>query len=210
MQVCLINDTTCHPVFFLSSLIELNVIKYFFSSSKDKIPQFNQIVDCLQSSSMRSNTNYQNHLSTAVGVLLLFCEDMESVTRMNAEENLNKLIRFSESTNIARIQVDLYHEIKKNGNEKSLRICLNLFSYYLRFVRQRKARSYAQNLLSCIYAISKRKETLLIETLAEFLKGFCKYLSNSMNDNEVVKLIEVRLLIAYIIYNPLNYFHCLL
>lgn len=165
-----------------------------YFSSKEKITHFNQIVDSIQSVSMRSNSNYQNHISTAVGVLLLFCEDMESVTRMSAEENLNKLIRFCEPTNIVRIQVDLYHEIKKNGNEKSLRICLNLFSYYFRFVRQRKARSYAQNLLPCIYAISKRKETLLSETLSEFLKSFCKYLSNSMNDNEVVKLIEVRYL----------------
>lgn len=123
--------------------------------------------------------------------MLLFCEDADSVTRMNAEENLHKLIRFCENGNIVRVQIELYHEIKKNGNERSLRICLNIFSYYCHLIRQRKARTFAQNLLPCIYAISRRKETLLIETLCEFLKVFCEYLEIWMSENEIGKLIEV-------------------
>lgn len=160
-------------------------------SQKEKLTLFGQIADCIVSTHMRANTNYLQHLSTAVTILLMFCEELDSVVRMNAEEQLNRIIRFSEHTHIVRIQFDLYHEIKKNGNERSLRICLNLFAHYMHLLKQRKAKPYAVNLLPCIYAISKRKETLLIETLSEFLKSFCKYLEICLNENEVIKLVEV-------------------
>lgn len=160
-------------------------------SQKEKLALFGQIADCILSVTMRAHVNYLQHLSTAITMLLMFCEEMDSVVRMNAEEQLNRIIRFSEHTHIVRIQFDVYHEIKKNGNERSLRICLNLFAYYMHLLKQRKAKPYAVNLLPCIYSISKRKETLLIETLAEFMKSFCKFLEICLNENEVVKLIEV-------------------
>lgn len=164
----------------------------FHCSSKEKLNYFSQITECIQSVPFRANPNYLNHLSTAISVLLLFCEEIDSVIRMNAEENLYKIIRFCENNNnIIRVQIDLYHEIKKNGNEKSLRICLHLFGYYCHTIKQRKAKSYAQNLLPCVYAISKRKETLVIESLCEFMKIFCLNLQICMSDNEVLKMIEV-------------------
>lgn len=143
------------------------------------------------SPSLRAHANYLQQLSDAVTILLMFCEEMDSVVRMNAEEQLYKIIRFSEHSNIVRIQFDLYHEIKKNGNIRSLRISLQLLSYYMPAIKHSKTKPYATNLLPCIYAISKRRETLLMETLAEFIKSFGKYLQNSLNENEVVKLIEV-------------------
>lgn len=120
---------------------------------------------------------------------------------MSAEENLHRAIRSCEGHGsggggaggfIVRVQFDLYHEIRKNGNEKSLRLSLQLFAHYCHLIKQRKTKPYALNLLPCIYAVSKRKEVLLIETLSEFLKTFCKYLQICLNENEVVKLIEVR------------------
>lgn len=167
---------------------------YFFRfdfSQKEKLAHFVQIADAIQSLAMQSHANYLKNVSTAITILLMFCEEMDSVTRMAAEENLNKIVRYCEKSHIVRVQYDLYHEIKKNGNERSLRISLNLFAYYCRLIKQRKARAYAINILPCIYAISKRRESLLIETLAEFLKSFCKYLQICLNENDVIKLIEV-------------------
>lgn len=176
--------------------------KFFpFSSQKEKLAYFVQIADSIQSLSMQNHSNYLNNISTAITILLMFCEEIDSVTRMNAEENLNKIIRYCEKSYIVRVQYDLYHEIKKNGNDRSLRISLNLFAHYCHLIKQRKAKPYAMNLLSCIYAISKRKECLLIETLAEFLKSYCKYLQICLNEIDIVKLIEVSLnSYSYIIY----------
>lgn len=140
--------------------------------------------------------NWHTHLKLALKilkfqVLLMFCEEIDSTVHLNAEENLNRIIRHCEKTFIVRIQYDLYHEIKKNGNERSLRICLNIFACYCHLIKQRKVKPYATNFLPCIYAISKRKETQLIESLSEFLKTFCRFMENCLSDRDVLKLVEV-------------------
>lgn len=125
-------------------------------------------------------------------IFLLFCEDNDYNVRQSAEENLNKVIRMVESQHqIVLIQIELYHEIKKNGNERSLRICLNLFSHYARNVKHRRRKVYAQNLVPCLLNIGKRKETLVIETLMEFMKSFSKYLLNCLSEYEVMKCIDL-------------------
>lgn len=114
-----------------------------------------------------------------------------SFVRCSAEENLNRIVRFSTPSHIVRIQYDLFHEIKKNGNERSLRIALNLFGHYCHLIKQRKIKPYATNLLPCILSISKRREQQLIETLSEFVVQFCEHLQICLNENEVLKLMEV-------------------
>lgn len=109
----------------------------------------------------------------------------------SAEENLNRIIRFSTPSNVVRIQYDLFQEIKRNGNDRSLRIALNLFGHYAHMIKQRKVKPYALNLLPCIFSISQRKEQQLIETLSTFLVKFCKYFQISLTENEVSNLIEV-------------------
>lgn len=92
---------------------------------------------------------------------------------------------------IVLIQIELYHEIKKNGNERSLRICLNLFSHYAQHIKHRRRKVYAQNLVPCLLAIGKRREPLVIETFMEFMKSFSKYLLNCLSEYEVMKLIDL-------------------
>lgn len=109
----------------------------------------------------------------------------------SAEENLNTIIRFLSTSHIVRIQYDLFHEIKRNGNERSLRIALNIFAHYIHLINQRKVKPYALNLLPCILAISHRREQQLIETLSAFVQKFCKYLQIGLSENEVSNLIEI-------------------
>lgn len=51
-------------------------------SPKEKLAWFTQISDCIQSSGLRGNANYLNFISNAVSILLMFCEDIDSVVRM--------------------------------------------------------------------------------------------------------------------------------
>ncbi|KAI9580839.1 hypothetical protein GQX74_013387 [Glossina fuscipes] len=67
---------------------------------------------------------------------LLFCEYLDSIIRMSAEENLNKIFRVLERTRVNRILMDLYGEIKRNGNQRFLRICLKIFAYYAQNIRE--------------------------------------------------------------------------
>lgn len=79
--------------------------------------KFDQIQ--LSLSALQNHSNYKHFLSSAVQILLLFCEDNDSNCRISAEENLNKIIRNAEkSQQIVMIQIELYHELKKNGNER--------------------------------------------------------------------------------------------
>lgn len=51
-------------------------------SQKEKLALFTQISDCIQSAALRGNANYLNFVSNAVSILLMFCEDIDSVVRM--------------------------------------------------------------------------------------------------------------------------------
>ena len=125
-------------------------------------------------------------------ILLLFCEENEYNVRQRAEENLNRIIRIAEHQHqIVLIQIELYHEIKKNGNERSLRICLNLFAHYSENIKHRRKKVYAQNLVPCLLAIGKRREPMVIETFMEFMKSFSKNLLNCLSEYEVMKLVNL-------------------
>ncbi|KAH8312123.1 hypothetical protein KR044_009489, partial [Drosophila immigrans] len=159
-------------------------------SQKQKIACFQQIAECIMSPALASHINYAAHCGTATNVLLLFCEDFDSVVRMSAEENLNKIFRALEKTRVSRILMDLYGEIKRNGNQRSLRICLNLFSYYAPQIKEKHIKWYAVRLLQCMSIMSQRKETLLQETLCDFVKHFGRYVQQGLNDSETCTLFE--------------------
>lgn len=149
------------------------------------------MAECLTHPHLQSN--YQQFIRPTIGLLALFCEDgVDSSVRMCAYENLIKVVRLCEAgQQIRKVLIDLYHEIKKNGNERSLRICLSLFGYLIRHVTQKRSRVYVQNILPCLHAICGRRETMLIEGFAEFLHPFCEHLSLSITEPEAMKLIDV-------------------
>ncbi|XP_049538102.1 huntingtin [Anopheles darlingi] len=174
----------------------IEILKTTECSSKEKVQQFGQISENIiavrQGVALATSPVYYGHLTGALGLLLLFCEDHDSSVRMAAEENLSRIVRHCETNgNIVRIQRDLYHEIKKNGHERSLRIALSLFAHYCGSIRPRKARTYAQNLLPCIYSISKRREPALQESLCAFTETFCSQLEGYLTDGEVLKMTEL-------------------
>ncbi|XP_037950007.1 uncharacterized protein LOC119681023 [Teleopsis dalmanni] len=159
-------------------------------SQKEKIACFQHIADCITHPALASHHNYATHCSKATNVLLLFCEDLDSVVRMCAEENLNKIFRTLEKTRVSRILMDLYGEIKRNGNQRSLRISLNLFAHYAPQIKEKQIKWYALRLLHCMLNICQRKETQLCETLCEFVKNFGRNLQHGLTDSETCKLFE--------------------
>ncbi|XP_058837591.1 huntingtin [Topomyia yanbarensis] len=179
---------------FSSLQKSIDTLKSTECSQKEKIVHFGHITESLLSiKAGPSSASFQKNLSAALGTLLMFCEETDSGVRMSAEENLNRIVRYCEGNGggLVRVQIDLYHELKRNGNEKSLRICLGLFGHYCGTIKQRKGKSYAQNLLPCIYAISKRREAQVLESLAGFVAIFAEKLESFMTDGEVLKMTEV-------------------
>lgn len=89
---------------------------------------------------------------------------------------------------IGTCQLTLYLIFK---HFRSLRICLRIFGYYAPQIREHSVKWYAQNLLPCMRVISRRKETLLQETLSDFVAKFGKHIQQGLTDSETCKLFEV-------------------
>ena len=86
---------------------------------------------------------------------------------------------------IMKVQVELYHEIKRNGSARSLRAALSRFGLLSHMIRAAKGKAYVSNLIPCIVSIMKRNEESVIETLAQTLPLMFKSLGPFMTDKDV-------------------------
>ena len=75
------------------------------------------------------------------------------------------LIQGLMESNLGRLQVELYKEIKRNGGARSLRAALSRFAEMARLIRPLKCRPYIVNLLPCLQRIAMRTEESVQETL---------------------------------------------
>ncbi|KAB1282049.1 Huntingtin [Camelus dromedarius] len=146
-------------------------------------------------------------------------DDAESDVRMVADECLNKVIKFMSpaalatsfwgpfafanellefgvqeqalmDSNLPRLQLELYKEIKKNGAPRSLRAALWRFAELAHLVRPQKCRPYLVNLLPCLARASKRPEESVQETLAAAVPKIMASFGNFANDSEIKVLLK--------------------
>ncbi|XP_054544203.1 huntingtin isoform X3 [Talpa occidentalis] len=93
-------------------------------------------------------------------------------------------------SNLPRLQLELYKEIKKNGAFRSLRAALWRFAELAHLVRPQKCRPYLVNLLPCLTRTSKRPEESVQETLAAAIPKIMAAFGNFANDNEIKVLLK--------------------
>lgn len=79
-----LNNITCwlHCLHLICWFANWEILILLFYSQKEKLALFAQISECIQSSALRTNVNYLGFVSNAVSILLMFCEDIDSVVRM--------------------------------------------------------------------------------------------------------------------------------
>jgi len=110
---------------------------------------------------------------------------------MIANECLNRTIKNLLDTQLGRIQVELYKEIKKNGSSRSLRAALSRFSDLVHLTRPAKCRPYVLNLFPCLVKISERtEEDLIQETLRIAMTKIMPVLASFATDNEIISLLN--------------------
>ncbi|KAG9346962.1 hypothetical protein JZ751_005889 [Albula glossodonta] len=136
-------------------------------------------------SGIRTSPEFQKLLGIAMEMFLLCSDDRESDVRMVADECLNKIIKALMDSNLPRLQLELYKEIKKNGASRSLRASLWRFAELSHLVRPQKCRPYLVNLLPCLTRISKRPEESVQETLAAAIPKIMAPFGNFANDGEI-------------------------
>ncbi|XP_060568114.1 huntingtin-like isoform X3 [Ruditapes philippinarum] len=159
-------------------------------NKKDKIQNCNLIADCICASNMRSVSDFPKFLGIAIETFLNLCDDPESDIRMVADECLNKSIKTLLETNLGRLQVELYKEIKKNGSSRCLRAALSRFSEMAHLIRPQKCRPYIVNLLPCVARICRREDEGIQETMLASMMKICPALMVFATDTEVKMLIK--------------------
>lgn len=159
-------------------------------SKKDKILHCNAVADCICAPNMRTIADFPKFLGIAVEAFLTLCDDPEADMRMVSDECLNRTIKTLLETNLGRLQVELYKEIKKNGSSRSLRAALWRFADMCHLIRPQKCRPYIVNLLPYIARICRREEETVQETLSNSMPKICSALMAFANDSEVKALLK--------------------
>uniref|UniRef100_A0A8V0YVK5 Huntingtin n=1 Tax=Gallus gallus TaxID=9031 RepID=A0A8V0YVK5_CHICK len=164
--------------------------KELLTTKKDRVNHCLTICENIVAQSLRNSPEFQKLLGIAMELFLLCSEDVESDVRMVADECLNKVIKALMDSNLPRLQLELYKEIKKNGASRSLRAALWRFAELAHLVRPQKCRPYLVNLLPCLTRISKRPEESVQETLAAAIPKIMAAFGNFANDNEIKVLLK--------------------
>ncbi|XP_053560168.1 huntingtin [Bombina bombina] len=160
------------------------------TNKKDRVNHCLTICENIVAQSLRSSPEFQKLVGIAMELFLLCSDDAESDVRMVADECLNKVVKALMDSNLPRLQLELYKEIKKNGAPRSLRAALWRFAELAHLVRPQKCRPYLVNLLPCLTRISKRHEESVQETLAAAVPKIMAAFGNFANDNEIKVLLK--------------------
>ncbi|XP_029462586.1 huntingtin [Rhinatrema bivittatum] len=164
--------------------------KELSTTKKDRVNHCLTICENIIAQSLRNSPEFQKLLGIAMELFLLCSDDTESDVRMVADECLNKVIKTLMDSNLPRLQLELYKEIKKNGAPRSLRAALWRFAELAHLVRPQKCRPYLVNLLPCLTRICKRHEESVQETLAAAVPKIMTAFGNFANDNEIKVLLK--------------------
>ncbi|XP_054599920.2 huntingtin isoform X3 [Nothobranchius furzeri] len=160
------------------------------TTKKDRVTHCLTICENIVAQSLRTSPEFQKLLGIAMEMFLLCSDDGESDVRMVADECLNKIIKALMDSNLPRLQLELYKEIKKNGASRSLRAALWRFAELAHLIRPQKCRPYLVNLLPCLTRITKRQEEMVQETLAAAVPKIMSALGHFANDGEVKVLLK--------------------
>ena len=126
----------------------------------------------------------------AMEMFFTLLDDPESDVRMVADENLNRMTRSLGESNLGKLQVELYKEIKKNGSLRCVRAALTRFAGLARNIRSAKCRPYLVNLLPCLDLLSQRSEEAVHEAMAGCFPQLMAVLGPHSNDNEIRILLK--------------------
>nr|XP_012774090.2 huntingtin isoform X4 [Maylandia zebra] len=160
------------------------------ATKKDRVTHCLTICENIVAQSLRTSPEFQKLLGIAMEMFLLCSDDSESDVRMVADECLNKIIKALMDSNLPRLQLELYKEIKKNGASRSLRAALWRFAELAHLIRPQKCRPYLVNLLPCLTRITKRQEETVQETLATAMPKIMSALGHFANDGEIKVLLK--------------------
>jgi hypothetical protein len=121
-------------------------------------------------------------LPSTIELLVYAYSNVDQDIRLAASENLRKLIKSLMNTHLYKLQLGLFHELKKNGSSRSMCIVLDCFSSLYSRTRPQKCHGLAQLVHPVLIRIFGRKEEMihdnLIESLSKILPTMTPFLTS--------------------------------
>ncbi|KAF6037881.1 hypothetical protein EB796_003811 [Bugula neritina] len=160
-------------------------------NTKEKITNCNILADCMCSPAVsllfacRSAAEFPKLLGVVIETLLSYANDKDSDVRMVSDESLNRITRALLDTNLGRLQIEFFKELKKNGPSRCVRSALWRFAELAPMIRLHKRRAFVVNLLSCVTKMAERHEEALQESLMSAMPNIASSLMVSATDAEV-------------------------
>ncbi|XP_067936803.1 huntingtin-like [Watersipora subatra] len=153
--------------------------------NKEKITGCNTLADCICSPIVRATPEFPNFVGIVIETLLTYANDKESDVRMVSDECLNRITRVLLDTNLGRLQIEFYKELKKNGPSRCVRSALWRFAELAPLIRPQKRRAFVVNLLTCVVKMAERHEEALQECLMSAMSNISSTLMSFAADSEV-------------------------
>lgn len=158
---------------------------------KDRILHCSNIADAICTPNIRSFPDFPKLLGVSIESFFLCCDDEDSDVRMVADECLNRTVKTLMDSHLGRLQAELYKEIKKNEQGRSLRVALTKFGDLCHLIKVQKCRPYIVNLLPCFVRVSRRTEEESIqEVLTNTLVKAMPVLGQFTNDGDIKMLMR--------------------
>ena len=159
-------------------------------TARERIALCNTIADHLPLKNVKNLAEFSKYITLSMELLLVCCNDADADVRSVAGESINKIMKAFLDSNIGRIQVELYKEIKRNGESRSLRVALQRFADTCYLIRAHKCKPYISNMLPCIVKIAKRMDDSVQEVLGGMMLKLCPVLGKFMNENDIKILVR--------------------
>ncbi|XP_019850343.1 PREDICTED: huntingtin-like isoform X2 [Amphimedon queenslandica] len=137
-------------------------------SSRQVCQSLNDLTSNVINKLTGTQANFQL-LPSTIELLVYAYANVDQNIRLAASDNLHKLLKSLMGSQLYRLQLGLYHELKKNGSARSICIVLECFSSLFSRTRPQKVHSLSQQLLPVLLRIIARPEEIIHENLIESL-----------------------------------------
>jgi huntingtin len=156
----------------------------------DHISWLHNVYDLVTSAAVKSQKRYTKILMDTLSMLFGICGIEEQSLRLAASETLNKIVKATYLTHITRIQMTAFNEMKKNGNVRSLKVALTLFSAICPHLQPLRCKPTIHSLAAVLVNIMKRNEESINECLRDFLVDIFRVFACHLVDRDVQLLFE--------------------
>ena len=126
-------------------------------------------------------------LATVVEIILLYCGDNDSDVRSNAAECLEKISK-TKINFVFKILANIFKEMKRCENPRSLKVALNHISDLIPYVQIQKFRIIQISFGPEICRLAARDEESVLEALPSFVDKVYSFLGAGLSQRDVMTL----------------------